>query len=702
MNAKELILAKINAGTNFAKMYVFLMYMGYDLQDMAAFMFSPIAEFIDSRSNANMFQDTGVNNNAQTAINLALGIVPSKQFLHGSISEYDMEAEESITTPKIKYVELMLNNLVNYDGNLKKAVYGALGINPDSMNNLRIDVLMQGLILSGASAINDLDLTTLTGKQSDMEINNYLRFCQDLITQLRVVNSQYKGKFNELYADAREFKKIYELSTEMSTVASAYLGLNQGLPTDKLSILKRLNSMRKVISDRERIMGINEGELFNSDTSTEGSIRREAAWNNVINAIQENNSALTETEIREALTKAHEIGIMGKFDVVKMLMDEEYKQVAKDYLHVIKGTVNAIDLVDTIPHYREIMNCLRTLLLADMSLAQKSRLIAKLTTDGKTPSDKQLKGIIKYVDKLNIVNFLDECPIVIPHKATAGFNAYFDSVTVNRFDLSTQEGVAGFKNFMETEFLAFLNKEYLNNSLVGHIRKVLTDGRISLATDIDLLNPEVTTASRLSYDDILRGMAEFELVKYNDDYTITDMFQLYNLIVNNNQYGGERLTTTFKACSNPNSVLQTYLKYIGEVDYDFETSADYEQIDYLINAAPTVYPASERYHYEPFIKVVDPVWDYTIKQYNKTTNSYKEYPLLPSIYSQAVDEKQKDARRINLTENLPFEMPMRYKAAAISDIITFDGDATPEIVAQVKDVLSDLSLSGKILIMKLC
>ena len=124
MNAKELILAKINAGTNFAKMYVFLMYMGYDLQDMAAFMFSPIAEFIDSRSNANMFQDTGVNNNAQTAINLALGIVPSKQFLHGSISEYDMEAEESITTPKIKYVELMLNNLVNYDGNLKSSVWG--------------------------------------------------------------------------------------------------------------------------------------------------------------------------------------------------------------------------------------------------------------------------------------------------------------------------------------------------------------------------------------------------------------------------------------------------------------------------------------------------------------------------------------------------------------------------------------------------
>jgi hypothetical protein len=56
-----------------------------------------------------------------------------------------------------------------------------------------------------------------------------------------------------------------------------------------------------------------------------------------------------------------------------------------------------------------------------------------------------------------------------------------------------------------------------------------------LATDIDLLNPNTTSVTRLSYDEILRGMAEFETVYYkNSEYKITDLFQLYNILVNSN------------------------------------------------------------------------------------------------------------------------------------------------------------------------
>jgi hypothetical protein len=60
-------------------------------------------------------------------------------------------------------------------------------------------------------------------------------------------------------------------------------------------------------------------------------------------------------------------------------------------------------------------------------------------------------------------------------------------------------------------------------------------------------------------------MAMFEKENYRDTgYTIADIFQLYNILVNNNQYGGERLTTTFKACSNPDSILNKYLKFIAD------------------------------------------------------------------------------------------------------------------------------------------
>jgi len=49
-NAKELILAKINAGTNFAKMYVYAMIVGLNINDTVAFMTCPVAELIDKLS----------------------------------------------------------------------------------------------------------------------------------------------------------------------------------------------------------------------------------------------------------------------------------------------------------------------------------------------------------------------------------------------------------------------------------------------------------------------------------------------------------------------------------------------------------------------------------------------------------------------------------------------------------------------------
>ena len=59
-NAKELILAKINSGTNFAKMYVYAMMSGFNIDDIVAFMTSPAAEFIDAMSSTNIFQNENI------------------------------------------------------------------------------------------------------------------------------------------------------------------------------------------------------------------------------------------------------------------------------------------------------------------------------------------------------------------------------------------------------------------------------------------------------------------------------------------------------------------------------------------------------------------------------------------------------------------------------------------------------------------
>jgi hypothetical protein len=114
-NAKELILAKINSGTNFAKMYVYAMMSGFNIDDIVAFMTSPAAEFIDSMSSTNIFQNENVHNNATTAINLAEGIIGVKRFLHGTVLVDDVDPDNGelikVSVKKDAHIKLLIERL---------------------------------------------------------------------------------------------------------------------------------------------------------------------------------------------------------------------------------------------------------------------------------------------------------------------------------------------------------------------------------------------------------------------------------------------------------------------------------------------------------------------------------------------------------------------------------------------------------------
>ena len=69
-NAKELILAKVNAGSKLAKMYLFMITMGYNINDIVAFMTSPVATFVDTLTEENIWSHWKMN--PEKAINLLI------------------------------------------------------------------------------------------------------------------------------------------------------------------------------------------------------------------------------------------------------------------------------------------------------------------------------------------------------------------------------------------------------------------------------------------------------------------------------------------------------------------------------------------------------------------------------------------------------------------------------------------------------
>ena len=720
-NAKELILAKINAGTNFARMYVYAMMSGYAIDDIVAFMTSPVSEFIDGLSSPNMFQGSDANNNATSAINAAFGIIGIKRFLHGTITRDGMTEDgypETQTVSKSNAVKSILSN------KFKNKLYS------DEEKVPPLGALMKDLI-NYAITDSSVNLVKVYKEQAtkDMEIYNYLTYCQDIIEKLRQVRSKYNTQ-EDFEGDIREFKKLYDLSTEVSTIASSWLGLNQGLPSSELDIIKRLVSMSKIVQKRESALGIVDKDMYNR---SDVEIQTDEDWDEeeveykakksetleeekaaTIQRILDNRNGDYDNDVtlltaEEAITRldmAHANGLINNFDIVKYLKNENgYRQKIIDYYGLIMGSLNVFDMMDKIPHYTTTIECLKSLVVAN-DLAGKSRFINKLLPKNETVTDDQLRGLIRFADKTFSKNFLQTLPYVNPKGMVRGFNSDFSDTEVDSFNLGTLEGIAGFRQWVETDFLDMLKDKYASNPLVKHFKVIHDDNGNVLATDIDLLNPNLDLTSKVAYDEILRGMAEFERTNYDGNYSIVDILQLYNIAVNNNAAGGERLTTAFKVCSSKNNVLNKYLKYLGDLDYDMDTQIDYDQVDYLINSAPVVSEYTSKFQTAKFIKVKDPVRGYVLKIKNGN-GDYTEYNMVPSTSLQETSA-EKMRRTFNFATKCPYEFIHSHNQEIMTQTLAFGSiqDLNPQELEELRNriynVLKDFTTSNKLWIYKVC
>lgn len=715
---------------SFTRMYLYLMFTGYNVNDIAAFMTSPVAEFIDSQAASNMFQAETDANSPVIAINKAMGLLYSSNYLHGTITRSVQEEEGAAPTTqrqnKQYYVKDEVVKIIRKSPNLTKNIVERLGLEKatDLNKGADLDQLMQALILEVVKDPNIMktgtkfDLKQYFSKQKDREIQAYIRTCQDLIQQLIHVKSKYEvNGYENMIADTAEYKKIYELASELSGISSAYLGLNQGLPTDKVQQLALIQKMQNVISDREKALKIKDTDIFAKENASDKDREKAAvAFAETVDRILEHSPFTTKEEIRDILQSAHDAKMINHFDITKLMTDEDYKEIAKDYAHIIKGTLNVVHMMDTLPHYKTTFDCLRAFLLADQALVAKSRLITEKKDPTKTLTDDQFKEVVQGCENIAIYNFVSNYTIN-PRGAghtdsdvILGFNSLFDLVQVDSFDLSTPEGLNGFKRFVETEFLTYLKEgkyktdpSKADNPAVKHLRLLTTTEGTILATDIDLNNPEVTVTARLAFDEILRGMAQFENIKYNENGTlsIADILQLYNLIQNKNRWGKERLTATFQACYNPDNILQRYFKATGNLDNSLETLY-YPDRDYQINTAPKTSIYNERHQTAPYIKVKDPIWGYIIKQ-RTPEREYKEYQILPAVMEDTNIDR-KNTRLANYYLYRTFEMPSLIYQSKIKATFNYENDTqvTDEMKEQIRLILNDLSKSGKIFLVKIC
>jgi hypothetical protein len=344
-----------------------------------------------------------------------------------------------------------------------------------------------------------------------------------------------------------------------------------------------------------------------------------------------------EDMVRQTIETANTLKISkGGFNIREFFKDSNYRQVAIDYYNLIKGTWNIYDMIQRIPHFKALFEVADVVDTYDRNMSNRFNLTNKLKyalTEGskfKTLKQEQLRGISEYVDDVLIIKWLENNNFQFTiHEGEPYFKngvrkpASSDIV----LKLDTDDGRASFKLWFEQTVIPSLQKGKADTESSRLIRNKFLQA-LNINERVDSYNKYTITYYKLPLDmsKIKTDSEQRQFNTYLSDFSalqkftyqgtsVTDLFTYYNLIVNKNKYGSDRLTAIFEGFLRDDynqSVMRDYFKFVGDSDYYLQSiDTVFELDDVRRKIAPIVNENN--------------IWSTTdkyIRQYDKDTQKY--------------------------------------------------------------------------------
>ena len=557
-NAKELILSVINSGTNLMKYHLYLLSLGFDVKDIVAFMTSPIISLVDDFIKDDIF--TGTKISIQKAI---------------------------------KFIESYLSN-------------------PEK-------AYMRGV---------DGDLLT----QFKKKLSNLF---DDVVPE----SEEYNILKEEFLQDIETLEQITPGANEYTTF-SRMLSINQGIAMTKEDLIKWKRSFKQAALEGLKHGGlldsygnIQNDEVIkylklkyegNEDITDEDFIKKYNEYFKDINPDLDDQEKLIEFFKKE--------NILFNFDMDRWLNDEQYRDTISEEYNKYKSTINVFYLINKIPHIKNMFDVANFQNQVDIQTSLKSKLIdyysEAFDNKFKNVSPKFKMKMIAPIDRLIISHYmysLGDNIVTIPLKD--GWQVFDSKLTLYsntqgqlRLDNSINE--SSFKYVFENYIIPALKSGTLfdnneeNNIIKNNLFiKLLVRGtekdKPIYKLDLDMSQKNSNKVVAEQYQDCLNSMKELQNIKYGN-YSILNLFMVYNLLINRNQYGSDRFTEIFEDYidKDKNSFLYKYLQFIGNGDYKEEKEALFNSIidnvtftDLGIEMANIVSPSLLKLIKDPYVKV---------------------------------------------------------------------------------------------------
>lgn len=565
-NAKELALAKLNAGTQTLGMYLYGLSLGVPVDTLFKIMTSPLAFRLVELAKGDIFSG---NSGCRT-------ILGALDYLHkdpleqlSRFNTFDLSIynegkpkDQKILGPADFAWQLLQNSLVD-DYNEKLPLLRQLAYKNNAIQ----------LIEDLRSKVNQISSVIQTKDEFNLYstlYNQALDFMEQYIADVKLeLNS---GNYDTVYG-----KSV--IATDLETLAlgadeykeiGKILRLNKEVNTNALDLQNQVANIEEVITRRLRQL---------SKVKNRGGLDTHGA---------------TKDELKNP--------DKYKIDLEKFLYDEIYQQEKIMQYDRIKQSYNVLRVLTTDPQYKGYME---TLYMAHQGLLNKQLKyrftvgkIADFIQKNKVTGNLQqqvLKNGNNYVDyKLRQTWMRDSnIQITIPGSTdkmkTYAFigtpNSYSQLYFDKTIQLGTDMGDANFKLWMEQTLIPRFKADpaLKDNIFIQHLSPIVNSrtnlGMTAVYYGLNGINmlPQ-SDAEREMFDihkDAFNKLATYNLIRdaKGNTFAIKDLFYLYSLICNNGKFGPTSLHKIFEDYLD-SGLAQSYKHFIAEKDRDLDFYQD--------------------------------------------------------------------------------------------------------------------------------
>lgn len=581
-NAKELQLAKLNAGTKTIGMYIYGIALGMTEKDVASLLMSPAGLTISEVMNNNMFLDeTGAFSLSSAFDYFELG----PKSLVKRFSQIDRD--EKNKNAKNNTPATALLNYISFAKKGNDRIYKNLPVNETLIARLAWD---DRLTLDQKFKLID----SFKYKEGSAAESYY-----DKLSQLKREFKKYLYQVDKLKQDRGVYESIKTLARgaeEMKTLGQI-LGLNQGLKTQNDDIHSILDKIENLI-----LKEFKEGE----------SERKRKTY---MDAYKSGNKVKYKSnEYRES-----------PIDLYKFCFNDSYQQNVVDTLDNYKHTVNILDCIRNVPNFR---GYLKDLAIQKKSIESQSAKFRATRRDGSKiiealgyTSSRDTKYVYKGLEGF-YSNFMRQSwmlekgiKITLPEGCGRFVNGKIsDDISQTEILLGTKDGDATFKLWMETKVIPELKElysdtnEFIRDLQTNVMTNTVSHNGISVyglpcnmmpSNDQERaifnkykseLNGKLTTKF---YSYPIVATAE-NGIKFNSTkkVPIIDLLYLYGLIAHYGKQGSQSLMPIFENL-NKTGIIKEYHDYSS----DFSVNRDiiFEEDYTLDEIRPWVMPVRNPY-----------------------------------------------------------------------------------------------------------